>query len=297
MPQTVQEYLAAFQRGEDFAPPASGVFSKGAPDPVALDLLGQHLSTDTQEIREEIVHLLVAMARQTDPLTPKGADVIRDRQILDLLAGPGLLKHDSGRGAAMDALRKLTMPTDLHRMGDRLTENLRRAPSADAFLLVAKAKPDHARATVDALAGMPEWRNNEAAGIARAALGDAAIESKFLAEASKAEAEANGAALSHALGTLGLIGTPRTLKAVAERLRTPLTTGAPHASLRSVRLSVLDALLYNYPEEPVLYPNNIVTEANYGAAERFCEKAFGVTYKTPPPPFMTVRGYPMPVPF
>ena len=99
------------------------------------------------------------------------------------------------------------------------------------------------------------------------------------------------------MGSLGLIGTPVTLKAVAERLRTPLTTEVPHAFERSDRLSALEALLYNYPNEPVLYPNNIVTEANYQDAERFCEKTFGVTYKTPPPPFMTIRGYPMPVPF
>ena len=297
MPQTAQEYLASFARGEDFTPPARGVFSQGVPDPEAVGLLGQHLATDTPRVREEIVHLLVAMARQTDPLTPNGADVIRDPHILNLLAGPGLSKRDLGREAAMDALRKLAMPSDLHRLGKTFTENLRKAPSEDAFLLVAKAKPEHAKSTVDDLAQTPQWRGNEAARIARAALGDAALESNFLTEASKAESHADGEALCRALGSLALIGTPKTLKAIAERLRTPLTTEVPHAFVRSVRLSVLEALLYNYPEEPVLYPNNIVIEANYEAAERFCEKVLGVAYKTSPPPFLTIRGYPIHVPF
>ena len=193
MPETAQQYIAAFERGEDFSPPALGMLVHGQPDPAALNLLGQQLATAHPRVRENIVHLLVAIGRQSDPLTPKGADVLRNREILVLLSGPGLSKHDLGRVASMDALRKLAMPADLHRMGEVFTRNLQMAPSDDAFLLVAKAKPENARPVVNELALSPAWRNNESAAIAQAALGNATVEATFLSQATKAESKSGRA--------------------------------------------------------------------------------------------------------
>ena len=73
-----------------------------------------------------------------------------------------------------------------------------------------------------------------------------------------------------------------------------MSTLADHY-LESLRLNVLDALRYHYRDRPEFYPNNIVTEAEYTAAERLCTGELGVTYDMPAPPFMTYRAFPIPV--
>jgi hypothetical protein len=294
MSKQADDYIAAFRRGENFKAPAAGLIAGGQPDSAALARLGKELSAGSGPVRENIVALLVDVGRRVDPLQPKGADVLRNPDIIALLAGPGLAKQDAGRAAAMDALRKLVTKPDLARHGDAFTKALEAAPSEDAFLLVAKARPQNAKAVVDAEASLPKWKNVQAARIARAAFGDAKAEDEFLAAAANAEKAGDGKALAQALGSLALIGTQRSLAAVAERLRTPLTIHIPGAFEKSVRLSALEGLLYNFPDQPMLYPNNIAKEADYTAAERFASQALGVSYKNPPPPFLTYRGYPIP---
>ena len=173
---TVKDYIAAFQRGEDFTPPASGVFVDGRPDRAGLQLLGQELAVANPEIRENIVALLVDMGLQSDPLTEKGAEVLRFPQIISLLAGAGLVKPDLGREAAMDALRKLVTQAHLASFADSFAKALEEMPSEEAFLLVAKAKPQHAKALVERLAASAEWKEVEAARVARAALGAEDVE-------------------------------------------------------------------------------------------------------------------------
>lgn len=284
-----EDYIQTFKRGEDFKPPSVGIFVDGQPEGAALELLGKELAVANPAVRENIVNLLVDMGRRTDPLTPKGADVLRHPQIITLLADAGLAKADLGREAAMEALRKLVTQADLSQFGDAFTEALKDTPTEEAFLLVAKAKPPQARGLVERLGLSPKWKEVEAAKIARAALGAEDVEDEFLAVT---KAETDGKALAQSLGPLALMGTPRSLKAIAELLRTPLTILKPGVYEKSVRLNVLDALLYNFPDQPMLYPNNITKEADYTAAEGFCTRILGITYKNPPPPFMTYRGYP-----
>ena len=92
--------------------------------------------------------------------------------------------------------------------------------------------------------------------------------------------------------TPSLIRCDLTLFMRDRRIRSPMTILVPNAYEKSVRLNVLEALLYNFPDQTVLYPNNIISEKDYTAAEEFCTKTLGVTYTTPPPPFMTIRGFP-----
>lgn len=296
MSKQADDYIAAFRRGENFKAPANGLVAGGQPDRGALAQLGKELTAGSGSVRENIVALLVDVGRQVDPLRAKGTDAIRDPDVIGLLAGPGLAKPDLGRAAAMDALRKLVTKPDLARFGDDFTRSLDQSPSEDAFLLVAKVKPGNAKAVVERLSAQPAWKNAQAAKIARAALGDSKTEDEFLAAAANAEKAGDGKALAQALGSLALVGTPRSLAAVAERLRTPLSIHIPGAFEKSVRLSALEGLLYNFPDQPVLYPNNIVREADYTAAERFASQALGVSFAQPPPPFMTFRGYPIPKP-
>lgn len=292
MSRPAQEYINAFARGEDFVPPAKGVFANGQPDEAALDLLGKELETASPGVRENLVKLLVEMGRSTDPLTAKGADVLRHPRIIGLLAGPGLVRPDLGREAAIDALRKLVPQRDLARFGAAFKDALARAPSEEVFLLVAKAKPAGARGVIDRLIVLPRWQKAEAVWIARAALGSVADEATFMEAATGAK---TGEALARAVGPLGLMGTPRSLKLAGELLRTPLTVDIPGSmpgSIKSVRLNVLDALLYNFPDEPSLYPNNVNRDEDYRTAERFCEKTLGVVYRTPPPPYLKYGNVP-----
>ena len=287
-----QDYIASFRRGEDFTPPATGVIVDGKPDAAALALLGQELAVASPSVRENIVALLVDMGLQTDPLTPQGAEVLRDRQIITLLTEAGLATPDLGREAAMEALRILVTQPDLAHFGDAFTDALETAPTEEAFLLVAKAKPQPARVVVERLARTPAWEGVEAARIALAAFGARAIEDEFLAAAKRAT---DGETLARALNPLALMGTSRSLRVIAEHLRTPLTIHIPGAFEKSVRLDVLEALLYNFPDQPVLYPNNIVSDEDYLAAELFCTETLGVEYRRPRPPFLTYRGYPIPL--
>lgn len=288
-----QQYVTAFRSGEAFNRPAKGVTHDGQIDAEALALLSRELEGSAPEVREKIVGLLVDAAVQADPLTRSGAEALRDPQVIAVLAGPGLGRVDVGRDAALDALRKLATPRELARHGTRFVRSLEEAPTSDGFLLVAKAKPQGAQPLVTRLAQLPPHAGTEAARIALAALGAKDIESQFIAAV---QAAADGPALARSVGPLGLIGTLRSLQVVALQLRTPLTIHQIGAFEKSVRLNVLEALYYNFPDQAVLYPNNILNPASYAAAEDFCIKTLGVQYTTPPPPFLTYRGYPIPMP-
>ena len=295
MSKSAEDYVAAFKRGEDFSSPAKGVFANGQPDESALQVLEAGLIGNDANVRENIVLLLVNMALVSDPLTKQGAEVIRHPRILEILAGPGLSKADLGREAAMDALRKLATQRDLARFETQFTNALAEEPTAEAFLLVAKAKSYKATELIDRLMKLPAWQNMEEAKIARAALGSKEDEDAFIAAAAAAEAK-DGMAFANAIGPLALMGTQRSLRFIAERLRTPLTIEipghGPGRSIKSARLNVLEALLYNYPDQPVLYPNNIGRDDDYRNAERFCSDVLGVAYKEPPPPYLKYANVP-----
>ena len=101
-------------------------------------------------------------------------------------------------------------------------------------------------------------------------------------------------ALTEALRSLSLIGTPRSLKVIAEQLRTPFIS-SPSSHSYSTRLSVLDALSYHYPEQDIFYSSSIWDDSNYAEAEDFCIKHLGAVYSTPRPPFLTRIPFPMPL--
>lgn len=295
MSQAAVDYIAAFKRGEDFSPPAKGVYLNGQPDPAAIETLSKELAEAGPNVRENIVDLLVEMGRSTDPLTRQGADVLRHPEIIECLAGPGLAKPDLGREAAMDALRKLVTKRDLAPYDAAFANALAMEPTEEAFLLVAKARSSKAKDVIERLIKLPKWQDMESARIALAALGNEEEEQKFLDAAAKAE---TGEALAVAIGPLALIGSDRSLRFIAEKLRSPWTIDIPGhmpgRSVKSVRLNVLDALLYNFPDQPELYPNNINRDDDYRAAERFCTERLGVVYRDAPPPFLKYGNIPPP---
>ena len=66
----------------------------------------------------------------------------------------------------------------------------------------------------------------------------------------------------------------------------------PGRKRSSVRLNVLDALAYNFPEYPVLYRNNIHRMMIIVRQSGFCIESLGVTYRGAPPPFLKFGNIP-----
>jgi hypothetical protein len=307
MSSLADRYLEAFQRGEEFHGPstglivggtphaASGQIMRGQPDRAVLAQLSQALTSDSPFVRQNVVALLVDIGLQVDPRRPEGTEALCDREIIETLVKGGLARRDAAREATMDALRKLVRPADLSAWADAFAKAVDEKPTKDALLMVAKAKAIGAKPLVAKLSQSPQWTNDESLRIAQAALGNKVIEDEFVAETAKSHASKDSKQFVESLAPLAMIGTRTSLVALAKYLRTPLTFLIPEALERSLRLNVLDALRYHYPDQPEFYPNNIHAEADYTAAEHFCTKELSVTYEMPVPPFMTYRPFPIPL--
>jgi hypothetical protein len=307
MSTPADRYIEVFQRGEEFQGPSTGLVVGGKPhpasgrimqgqaEPSSLVRLADELGTGSAFVRQNIVALLVDVGLQTDPGRPDGTEALRDPRIIEILVQPGFSKRDAAREAAMEALRKLARPADLVQHAGAIARALEEKPTEDALLLVAKAKAVAAKPFVETLAPTPSWNGNVAARITLAALGDKAVEAEFVRSAAEAHTARDSQMFMDALGPLAMIGTRTSLIAIAGYLRTPLTFLVPNALEKSLRLNVLDALRYDYPDNPLFYENNIHSDREYEAAEKFCEAEFGISYGDPRPPFMTYRPFPVPL--
>jgi hypothetical protein len=280
--KNAQDFIEFFRQGGKYyddkylANPMSG----NRPDPEAMKVLGEALATDTRDMRRKIIPLLKEIARLEHPKYE-----LRTPEIIDLLVGPGFAKPDGGRSDAMDMLRQYASVPTLSRYGDAFLEELKKEPNYAALLLIAKAKYKGAWEEVDRLSRLPEWKDDPDMRIARAALGDTKIEDEYIAEAKKKEDAGDGEGLAEALIPLVRIGTPRSLRAVCLRMRSPLIIDLPAIRKESVRLSVMYELIYAFPEEyDLLNPSSVREEKDYIRVEEFCTKTVGVKYDGIPRP-------------
>lgn len=275
-----------FKRGaEAFLTPA------GTPDPAALEQLGEAIRTTAEPGRESLIRLLAAIGREADPLRPSGGNLVRDPAVIALLVTPSLAIPGGGRDHALDTLEASVPALLLAPHHEALVKDLEERPGTAAFHVVAKAKPRDARAKVEAVAASPRWSSEEAAAVAKAALGDTAIEQRF-AEAFVATREPKEK--MRLAGVLGRIGTAGALAALASELRTDVVYEMPGALRRSVRLEIVAALSKSFPEEKSLWDNAIVSDEGYARVEVFVEARFGLTWKTARPPYLTIQGFPSP---
>jgi hypothetical protein len=290
--QIAETYVKSFQDGEEFMPPSEGLVDRTTPDPQALLVLERHLWEDSSEVRANIVDLLADLGAQCADPSNTGIAAIKDRRILELLVKVGMAKPDLAREKAMQHLRTMVLRSDLGSWSQDLTKVIEERPTEDALLLVAKARAVQAREGLEKLANDPEWSGDRPLSIARAALGDAALMGNYLQDLQTAVSRSDIEGFEEAIEALSRTGGPEALKAVAEQLRTPLIAAVPKAGARSLRLVVLEGLAYAFPDEIVLYPDNIIEEEDYVAAERFCERELGAVYNDPRPPFLTYGPFP-----
>jgi len=287
-----QDYIEFFrQGGEYYDKKLPGLMISTQPDPQALKALGEALLTDGRDVRKKIIDLLNDVRRLSDPVYE-----LRSPEIIALMVGPGFAKTDGARDDAMDILMKYASTATLSRYGDVFLKALKEDPEGSPLMLIAKAKPKGAWEEVDRLSKLPEWKNEEAIRIARAALGDTKIEDEYIADAKHKEETGDANGLAKSFRPLVEIGTQRSLQAVCRRMRSPLITVSPGVEKRSVRLVVMDALTYAFPEEWKLLGSTApqdVSDEDYIRVERFCTKATGVRYDDlPRPPFFTIMVYP-----
>jgi hypothetical protein len=284
--------IERFRKGERYSPPPSNFLSSGKIVEDELEPFGPALRQESSTVREEIVHLLADLGKRADPLYPRGGQLIRDPKIISLLVDEALLKNDLGRQASLTALQEFVPASLLKPYGKTLAHELESYPDATALLLIAKVKPAEAASTVHALRETPRWSTELSAGIAAAALGDKALETAYVAHFVTAGGAEEKAKAAH---TLGLIGTEPALRELAAALRTDLVIDKPELYFkRSVRVDILEALSYNFPEEVALYPSQVLDDNGYERAEQFCKMRLGVTWKQQRPPYLTIGGYPFP---
>jgi len=284
--KNAQDYIEFFRKnGKYYDKQLPGLMIGNQPDPEAMKVLGEALITDNDDVRDRIVRLLQDVAALNFP-----AYELRTPEVIDLLVGPGFVKQDSGKSNAMELLRLHASPATLSRYGDIFLKALKEDWGGSILLLIAKAKPKGAWEEVDRLSRLPELKDEAVVRIARAALGDKEIEDEYIADAKRKEDAADAEELAKALYPLVQIGTPRTLQAVCKRMRSPLIIFPAGSKIqKSVRLEVMEALIYAFPEEyNLLYPDNVTKDEDYIRVEQFCVKATGVQYDgMPRPPFFT----------
>lgn len=289
MSESARKYIVSFRNNELFRRPSTDLVVNRQIKSGVLNDLGKELESGTSEVREQIVLLLVDIGIQTNTMEPND-HVLHNRDVLKILSTAGLAKADLGLGAAARELRNRSLPSDLAIYGEYYTEALNQSTDSDLLLLVAKAKPASAKGIIEKIAKSSSDAPDLDVRIAQAALGDAAIEDEFIAEASLSK---TGADLANALKDLGFIGTKKSLRAVASYLRTPLKITREGSYERTVRLNAIEALAYNFRDQSILY--RVRKPQDYQRVEEFCARELGINFDGPIPDFIPDRVFPRPI--
>jgi len=287
-------YVESFEKGTDFSFPSEGLIRNGKIAEEALAVLKKYLAEGKAKVRENIVELIIDTSLHIT-FSKNGTEYVDDANVLNVLIYEGTLRDDIARELVIDAIRKLTKKKDLLSYHERFTYLLREETSEEILLLIAKTKVSTARKIVTEIASRSEWQNNESVKIAQAALGQDNITDDYIKKTQIAHNEQEVKEFIEYIGTLSLIGTDDALSIIAEYMRTPLIIHKVGAYKKSVRLNIMDALRYNFPDQLVLYRNRVYDMADYTAVEEFCTEKFGTYYNQPQPPFMTHFGYPIPM--
>lgn len=291
MSHAAEAAIEQFRKGVRYQPPPTAFLKEGKLQAEELEPFGPALRREAGPVREQIVRLLADAGKRSDPMYPVGGQMIRQPRIIKMLVEDGLVQGDLGREAALGAMQQFVPAGLLKPYGKALTNDLKERPGTTAFLLIAKAKPPEAVPVVRKLMAAPRWPKELNARVAAAALWDKDIEKEFIDSFREAADPKEKARLAK---VLGWIGTDAALRALADAMRTDLVIEMPRVSRRSVRLDVLAALCYNFPDQQVLYESQLFDDSGYEQAEEFCVKRFGTKWDSPRPPFLTIMGFPIP---
>ena len=252
--------------------------------------------------------MLEKIGLELSPSIPGKLPVISHKAVIRTLVIEGFAKADIGSAAAEQVLRRNCKPADLAQFNNVFAESLRKHNGSYLYL-AAKAKTREARPFVEEMAMLPFWRNVEErfkiVQIARAALGNNAVEDEFIQGTFEAEKDAppapsnrfhnvgsakDGKEVGNQLNTLGLIGTRKSLQVACAFLRSRLKSYVPDVSERSIREDLLAAIQYNFPNQGILQRRRSTQE--WSAAENFCVENLGAAFDGPTPNIPPAQAYP-----
>ncbi|MBD3179358.1 MAG: hypothetical protein GF417_06990 [Candidatus Latescibacteria bacterium] len=254
-----------------------------------LRAAGAAIKYDTDHVALQSARMLVQLGFQKDPLYHSGIRLLRDELILGTLLESGLKRDGELTDYILETVQSSVPPQHISKFGRIFTDRLESAPDQTLLLIIAKGKITGALKILKSeevaarISGWEEYR------IALAALGDDELEETFIEDFRKAndpEAKAEHASV------LGKIGTQKALKALAGEVRTGLIIEMPNVMMKSVRLDIISAMGYNFPEKEFLHDNAITDDQGYARVEQFCEDRFGISWETERPDFLTVQGFP-----
>lgn len=252
-----------------------------APSPEALEQVAAELRRNpSQDVRIQLVKLLVSIAIQTDP---HGA--ISHRRILSILLNDASIAPDDAYRFAMDRLAELGSPRILGEQAPVIARLTFEAPVSELFLVIAKAKAAEAMEAMQELEKDPTWAKDDNFRIALAALGDQSIEDGFVEPFAKTTDPQEKIALA---AKLARIGTSTCQETLAASMRSSLILRKPGSYELSVRVEIAKALLFCHPEQTFL--GRIESDEEYDRIEKWCEFQFGTRWSSPRPPFLTMRS-------
>ncbi len=308
--KTAENYITDFRNGVDLKgnDRVGGIVINGRIASSQLSLLAKELAGGSPRVRRNIVELLGRIGRALDTPNSQKMPVIRDTAVIRTLVVEGFANDDSAASAAARILTENCLPADLAAFSDVYAKSLETG-SGNYLFVAAKAKTLQAAQYVEKMARSPLWQEYEEdlhlIKIAQAALGNVSVENDFIRDVYDAAQNAppaqknrfydvvdekDGAEVASRMAFLGYIGTRRTLQVACGFLRSPLRTYVGNVLERSVRYDALDAILYNFPDERVLYKP--VHWVEWVAAEQFCIEKIGATFDGPTPNLPYDRIYP-----
>lgn len=287
--QTPDEIVTALRTGQGLPARLDVLLEQGRVSVAASRAFEHALKAGSAEEREVLVRALVKLGRRVDPLAQPGIRLLRDPAVIATLAGPGLRAGGAARDEAIDALTAGVPALLLQAHGQALAEDLLRQPDASILRLVAKSRAEQARPALRRVLGDPSLAGLRDAQIAAAAFGDARAENEFIRAFERAGEATEKAELAM---DLAIIGTPATLRALGEAMRSDLVFEMPRVFRRSVRVDIVAALSLANPELPFLWDNAVRDDEGYARIEAFCEAHYGVRWTKPRPPFLWIEGQP-----
>ncbi|MBK8804208.1 MAG: hypothetical protein IPN71_19540 [Fibrobacteres bacterium] len=235
-------------------------------------LVGRFAIETLESRREQIASLARAYLA--------GRYKIQDREILaGLLQGSATIQ-DRGTSEAMDLLIGRCDPRILATMPDAILRPLQGDHFEPWLMLVAYAKPAGAQEILQRLAVKhPRLKADGEWMIAMAANGDQTLESSYIKsflttdDPSRKEDQAK---------VLRMIGTRKSLSALAQEMRTPMVYSLGRVFQTPLRETIAIQLSMVFPELGCPFPIN--SEECYAKVEAFCEKEFGTKWKSKRPP-------------
>jgi hypothetical protein len=287
--QELDERIAAIRAGQRLPADVGAFLDQGRLSDAARRAFEAALAQPGNSEREHVAKALLAVGQRADPPAPLGIPLLQEPRVIALLAGAGLRAGGAARDVALEALLGSVPLLLLQTEGPAIAAELAAHPDGDSLRLAAKAKPPEAKPLVQQMIASPAWSANESARIAAAAFGDARIESEFIGAFEQSKDGATKARLARVLAN---IGTPRSLAALAAAMRSDIVIEMPMVMRRSVRVDIVAALSFAFPDKAILWDNAVQDDSGYARIEAFCEHQFSTRWTQPRPPFLWIEGFP-----